>query len=115
MAVKLQAQDDAEARSQRRREQSGARSGADEGERLHIHGVGAGGGALSDDDVEFVVFERGVEEFLERRLEAMDFVDEQDLFVADVGQYCSQVALDLQRRAGGLLKRYAEFVGDDCG
>ena len=76
VAVKLQAQDDSEARTQWRREQAGARGGADEGERLHVHGVSAGGRALSDDDVEFVIFERGVEQFFERGLEAVDFVDE---------------------------------------
>ena len=49
-----------EAGTQRSRQQSGARGGADEGEGLDIHGVGARRRALADNDVEFVVFQRRV-------------------------------------------------------
>ena len=45
----------------------------------------------------------------------MYFVNEQNLFRPDIGENCSQVALDLQRGAGGLLEGGAEFVGDDVG
>ena len=45
----------------------------------------------------------------------MDFVDEQHLLLAQVGEHSGQVAFDLQRRARGLLKRRAQFVGDDVG
>ena len=41
--------------------------------------MGAGGGALADDDVELVVLEGGVEFFFEDGLEAVDFVEEEDL------------------------------------
>ena len=36
--------------------------------------MGARGRALTDHDVEFVIFQRGVKQFFERGLEAMDFV-----------------------------------------
>ena len=73
----------------------------------------ARGRALADDDVELVVLERGVELFFEHGLEAVDLVEEEDLLVAQVGEDGGQVALDLQRGAGGLLEADAELVGDD--
>ena len=81
VGVELEAQQDAEAGAQRRGEQAGARGGGDEGEGLDLHDVGARGGALADDDVELVVLERGVELFFEHGLQAVDFVEEEDLFV----------------------------------
>src|SRR5512138_398165 len=77
--------------------------------------MGARRGALTDDDVELIVFERGVEQFFELRLQAVDFVDEEDLFLAQVGEDGGQIALDLQGRTGCLLESDAEFVGDDGG
>ena len=77
--------------------------------------MGARGGALADDDVELVVLERGVELFFEDGLEAVDLVEEEDLAFAQVGEDGGEVALDLQRGAGGLLEADAELVGDDGG
>ena len=79
VGIELQPQQDAEARTQRRGEQAGTGGRADEGERLHVHRVGSCRRTLADHDVEFVVFERGVEHLFERGLQAVDFVDEQDL------------------------------------
>ncbi len=105
----------AKTRPQRRGKQSCARGRADEGERLHIHGVSARGRALPDDDVQLVVLQCGVEDLLKRRLQSVNFVNEQNLFVADVGQYGGKVTLDLQRGARGLLKRHGKLVGNDRG
>src|SRR5208337_3162506 len=113
--VELEAQEQAETRAQRSGEQSGAGGGADKGEGLDVHGVSAGGGALADHDVELVVFERGVEDLFERGLEAVDFVDEKNLAVAEIGEDGGQIAFYLQRGAGGLLEGGSEFVGDDVG
>src|SRR6266478_4234825 len=52
VSVELEPQQQTEARAQGRGEQSGARSGADEGERLYVHGVRACGRALADHDIE---------------------------------------------------------------
>ena len=43
-------------------------------------------------------------------LEAMNFIDEQNLFLAHIGQDCGQIALDLQRRPGRLLKWDANSI-----
>ena len=45
----------------------------------------------------------------------MDFVEEQNLLFAQVGEYGGEVALDLQRGAAGLLIADAELVSDDGG
>ena len=50
---------------------------------------------LADDDVQLVVLKRGVEEFLQRRLQAVDFINKEHLLVADVGQNGRQVTFDL--------------------
>ena len=75
--------------------------------------MGAGGRALADQNVEFVVFQRGIKNFLQRRLQAMDFVDEEYLLIAQVGQNCGEIPFNLQGRAGSLLKGRAQFIGDD--
>ena len=113
--VELQPQQDAEARAQRRAEQAGTRGGADKGEGPDLHDVGARRRALPDDDVELVVFERGVELLFEHRLHAVDFVEEEHLPFAQIGEDRRQVALDLQRRARGLLETDVQLVGDDGG
>jgi hypothetical protein len=58
--------------------------------------VGARRRALADDDVELVVLEGGVELFFQHRLHAVDFVEEEHLALAQVGEDGGQVALDLQ-------------------
>src|SRR5258708_32731510 len=73
------------------------------------------GRALADPDVELVVFERGVEDLFERGLQTVDFIDEEHLAVAKIGEDRGQVTFNLQRGAGGLLESGAEFVGDDVG
>ena len=40
--------------------------------------------ALADDDVQLVVLERRVEEFLQSRLQTVHFVNKEHLFVAEV-------------------------------
>src|SRR5262249_27633462 len=66
-----------------------------------------------DQDVELVIFECRVKQFFERGLQAMHFVDEEHLLLANVGQNRREIAFDLQRRPGSLLERDAQLVGDD--
>ena len=79
VGVELEAEEDAEAAAHGGGEEAGAGGGGDEGEGLDLQLEGAGGGAGADHDVEAVVFEGGVELFLEDGLEAVDFVEEEDL------------------------------------
>jgi len=67
----------------------------------------------ADDDVQLVILECGVEFFFEHWLHAVDFVEEQHLAFAQVGEDRGKVALDLQRRAGGLLEAYVQLICND--
>ena len=113
MRIKLQTQDNAESRPQWRGKQSCPCRSADEGEGFHVHGMRSRCRALSNDDVQLVILQRGVKDLLQRRLQPVNFINKQDLLVADVGQDGREIALDLQRWARSLLERRRQFVGDD--
>jgi hypothetical protein len=61
--------------------------------------VRARAGPGADDDVDAVVFERRVEHLFDVHHEAMDFVDEEDLALADVREDAGEIELFLQDRA----------------
>src|SRR6266481_2986854 len=103
MGVELEPQQQAETGAQWRGEQSCTRRGADESEGLYVHRVRTRGRPLADHDVELVVFESGVEDLFECGLQTMDFINEKHLAVAEIGEDRGEVALNLQRGAGGLL------------
>jgi len=113
--VELETQQNAKARTQGRRKQAGPGSGANKSEGANLHHVRARRGTLPDDDVEFVVLERGVEFLFQHRLHAVDFVKEKHLALAQIGQDGGEVALDLEGGAGGLLEAHVEFIGNDGG
>ena len=108
--VVLQALPDAEAVAQRRREQAGARGGADERERLHVHADAARRRALADHDVDLVVLHRRVEDLLDGGVEAVDLVDEEDVALLQVGEQAGEVALALERRPGGGVHAHAQLL-----
>ena len=68
---------------------------------------------LADDQVELEVFHRRVEHFLDRGLQAMDLVDEQDIPGLEVCQDCGEVAGPLDHRPRGGAEADAQLAGDD--
>jgi hypothetical protein len=68
--VELQPRDDAEAVAQRVGQHAGARGGADQREGLQVELDRARRRALADHDVDLVVLQRGVEDFLDHRATA---------------------------------------------
>jgi len=113
VGVELQAKKDAEARAQRGRQQARACGRRDKGEGVDAHDVRASRRAGADHDVELIILERGVELFFHDGLEAMDLVEEEDLFGLEVGEDGGHVALDLQGGAGRLLKTDVELIRND--
>jgi hypothetical protein len=83
--VVLQARDPPEAIAQRRREQAGARGGADQREARQIEAHRARARSLSDQDVELEVLHRRVEDLLDRRRQPVDLVDEEHVAGFQVG------------------------------
>ncbi len=70
---------------------------------------------LADHEVELEILHRRIEHFLDRRLQAVDLVDEQHIARLQIGQDGGQVAGLLNDRAGGCAETHAEFAGHDLG
>ena len=108
--VVVEPEGEPEAVAQRRRQQPGARRRADERERRQVERQRPRGRPLADDDVEPEVLERRVEDLLDRAVEPVDLVDEEDVARLERGQDRGDVALALERRPGDLADRDAELA-----
>ncbi len=75
----------------------------------------AGAGALADDQVDAKVFHRGVEDFLDGRLQAVNLVEEEDFFGFERSEDCCQVAFAFEQGAGASFDGDLKFVRDDLG
>lgn len=113
--VEIQFENMTETVAQGRRQQARLGGGADQGEFGQVDAHGSGGRPLADDDVEREILHGGIQDFLDLRLEAVDFVDEQDVIFLEVAQNRGQVALLFDGGARGGLDVDPHFVGDDVG
>jgi hypothetical protein len=101
---------DAEARAERRRQQSGARRRAHERERLQRDLHRSRAGPLADHDVQLIVLHRGVEDLLDGRRQAVDFVDEEDVAFLKLAQHRREIAWFLDHGTGRRSNRHPELV-----
>ena len=69
--------------------------------------------SLADDEVELEVLHRRIEDFLDRRIEPMDLVDEQDVALLEVGEQRGEIAGLGNHRTGGGAKADAQLLGHD--
>ena len=100
--VEIEADRDSEAVAQRGGQQALPGGRADQRELGQVDADRARRRALADHQVERAVLHRRVEHFLDRGIEAMDLVDEQDVAVLEVGQQRGEIArLGDHRPAGG--------------
>ena len=104
-----------EAVAQRAADAPGAGRRADHRERLEAEPERPRRRALADHHVERVVLHRRVEDLLDRAVEPVDLVDEQDVALVERGQDRGQVAGPLDGRSGGVLDVDPELAGDDRG
>ena len=102
-----------EAVAQRRRQQAGARRRAHERELRQVERQRPRRRPLADDDVEPEVLERRVEDLLDRAVDPVDLVDEEDVPQLERGQDRRHVALLLERGAGDRADADAELLADD--
>lgn len=72
-------------------EEPGAGRGTNEGEGRNAEADAAGVGALVDHDVDAKVFHGGVEVFLDVLVDAVDFVDEEDVIFFQIGEEASKI------------------------
>src|SRR5262245_57223967 len=68
---------------------------------------------LADDDVEFEILHRGIEDFLDIRLKPVDLVDEQNIANVEIRQNGRQIAFQLNEWTGCCAKPRPHFIGDD--
>ena len=113
--VELEPDRDAEAVAQRRREEPGAGRRADQRELRQLDLDRARRRPLADDQVELVVLHGRIEDFLDRRVEAVDLVDEEHVALLEVGELRGEVAGLGDHRAGGGAEIDPELAGDDLG
>ena len=99
VGVEVEAVGGTEPVTQRGADASRAGRGADHGERLQAEPQRPCRRALADHDVEGVVLHRRIEDLLDRAVQAMDLVDEQDVALLERGQDRREVAGPLDRRA----------------
>ena len=111
--VEIQPHRNAEAVAQRIGQQAGARRRADQREFRQLDLDRARRRPLADDEVELEILHRGIEHFLDRRTEAMDFVDEQHVALFEIGQQCGEIAGLGDHRARGGAKADAELARHD--
>src|SRR5687768_4221151 len=106
-------ENDAEASTQWRSDQTGTRCRANQSELRYFEFDGTGSGALTDQQIQLIVFHRRVQLFFQRRQQTMDLVDEEDVAFLKVGKQSRDVAGFFDCRAGGRFQFRAHLVGDD--
>src|SRR5437870_4723327 len=68
---------------------------------------------LADDESELEVFHRGIEHFLDHRAEPVDFIDEQNVALLEIGEQRREITGLGDDRAGGGTKIHTEFARHD--
>ncbi len=68
-----------------------------------------------DDEVELKVLHRRIEDLLDRRVQPMDLVDEQDVARLEIGELRGEIAGLGDHRAGGRAEIDAELARHDLG
>ena len=101
--------------AQRRGQQPLPRGRADQREARQIDPDRARRRPFADHQVERAILHRRIEHFLDRRIEPVDLVDEQDVAVLEVGQQRGEVARLGDDRAGGGAEADAHLAREDPG
>src|SRR5206468_9349751 len=104
-----------EALAQWRGDKAGSSGGADQREGRQIDAHGTRRRPFPDDEIELEILHRRIEDFLDRRVEPMNFVDEQDVARLQVGEKGRKVARPRDDRTGCRTKADPQLAGDDLG
>ena len=103
--VKIQPVHDAEARAQRRGNQAGARGRSDQREVVQLKRMDARARPLPDDQIDAVILHRGIEDFFDRGLQAMNLVEKKNFLRFERSQNRGQIAFAFEQRARTGLDR----------
>src|SRR5262249_38930744 len=99
--VEIEPDRDAETGAERRGQEAEPGRRADQGEGREADLDRARRRAFADDEVELKILERRVEDFLDRRRQAVNLVDEEDVALFEVGKQRRKVAGLADHRTGG--------------
>ena len=111
--VQLQLEEHPEAVAERGGQLTRAGGGTDEGELGQINADGAGGGTLTDDDVQGEILHGGVEDLLHHAGQTVDLVNEEHVTGVEVGQKSRQISLLLDGGTRGHPQIHPHLGGDD--
>ena len=113
LLVEVEAVGRAEPVAQRRRDPARPRRRADDRERLEAEPERPRARALADHHVQREVLHRRIEDLLDRAVEPMDLVDEQDVALLEAREHRGEVAGPLDGGPGRVPHVHAELAGDD--
>ena len=111
--VEIEPDRNAEAVAERRGEEAEPGGRADQRERREVDLDRARRRPLADDQVELEVLQRRIEDLLDRRRQAVDLVDEEDVALLEIGEQRGEVAGPGDHRARGRAEIDAELARDD--
>src|SRR5277367_2939795 len=75
--------------------------------------MNARAGALPDDQVDTEILHRGIENFFERRLQAMNFIEKEKIPRVKRREYGREIAFFFEERPGADFDRRTHFIGED--
>ena len=113
LGVEVQPHRNAEAVAQRIGEKPGARGGADQRELRQIDLHRARRRSLADDEIELEILHRRIEHLLDRRIEPVDLVDEENVALLQIGEQRREIAGLGDHRPRGGAEIDAELARDD--
>jgi len=114
-AVVVEPVRDAEPRQQGAGQHAGLGGGSHEGERGEAEGDGAGVGPRIDDDVELEILHRRVEVLLDRRVKAVDLVDEEKVAVLEIREDSREITRLFNLGPTGHVNGASEPSAQDMG
>ena len=111
----VEAADEPEPVAQRTGHQPGPGGGPDQGEAGQVETDAARRRALADEDVQLEVLHGRIEDLLDRPVEPVDLVDEQDVALLQIGEQRGQITGPDEHRAGGDPEPDSHLRGHDPG
>ena len=111
--IELEAQRNSKTLAQGPRDKAASRGRADERKRRQIDPYRPRRRALADDEVELEILHRRVKDFLNRRSQPVNLVDEQNVMWLQVGQQRRQIARARNHRPGRGAKPDSQLARDD--
>src|ERR1700733_5778858 len=108
--IKFQPVHNSKPRTQRRHDQSGARRRANQRELIQLIGMHARPGPLPDNQIHAKILHRGIQNFLQRRLQAMNLIQKEKILRLERCKDRRQVAFLLQQRPRTHFDRRTHLV-----